>query len=100
MTVKEGGIPSKIRNATRVSGPPTYTEFCARSAGQCNKAREKKKKSTLVWKEETQQYLFMVLGLYLGDLMEPTKMVLDLISEFIRVPGDKISIKIKCHSPF
>lgn len=61
--------------------------------------RQGKKKVIQIQKSEVKLSLFTdVRTVYVENLMESTKKVLDLISEFIKVAGFKISIKNKQNS--
>ena len=90
--VKNESISSKVRNKTRVPTLTTTIQHSFGSFGHSNQSRKKGIKGIQIRKEEVKLSVFADdMILYLENPKDSTRKSLELINEYIKVPGYKIS---------
>ena len=98
--VKTESIPSKIRNKARVSNFTTTIQHSFGSPSYSNQ-RRKRNKGIQIRKEELKLSLFAVdMILYIENPKDIIRKLLELISEFSKVTGYKISTQKSLAFPY
>ena len=90
---KNYSVPFKTRNKTGMSAFTSLTQHCTESPSHSNQTRRNKKHP--IGKEEVKLSSFADdIILYIEKPKDSTKKLLELITEFNKVAGDKINIQI------
>ena len=97
--VKTDSIPPKIRNKTRVS---TFSTIIQHSFGRPSYSNQRRKRSKRVQiRKEIKLSLFADdMILYIENLKDSTRKLLELISEFSKVAGYNINTQISLAFPY
>ena len=97
--VKTDSIPPKIRNKTRVS---TFSTIIQHSFGRPSYSNQRRKRSKRVQiRKEIKLSLFADdMILYIENLKDSTRKLLELISEFSKVTGYNINTQISLEFPY